>query len=159
VRTALGCSIFPADGIGRAQKHRLETTRPQLAAHRKSRGSSVLAERYNSASQRQGRLRLPPEFRQAPSRVEAASGLKSIPFGALWRVTVFNSPTRAKVVFCLGADQSEAAMIRKVSNVEIVVPTVFAIALVIVLSIGAVYLAEIFLGPIEQVEAHQSGSR
>jgi hypothetical protein len=50
-------------------------------------------------------------------------------------------------------------MIRKVSNVEIVVPTVFAIALVIVLSIGAVYLAEIFLGPIEQVEAHQSGSR
>jgi hypothetical protein len=63
------------------------------------------------------------------------------------------------VVFCLGADQSEAAMIRKVSNVEIVVPTVFAIALVIVLSIGAVYLAEIFLGPIEQVEAHQSGSR
>ena len=36
----------------------------------------------------------------------------------------FGASTRAKVVFCLGADQSEAAMIRKVSNVEIVVPTV-----------------------------------
>jgi ABC-type amino acid transport system permease subunit len=43
-----------------------------------------------------------------------------------------------------------------VSNVEFVVPTVFAAALAIVLSFGAVYLAEIFLGPIEPVEAHQS---
>jgi hypothetical protein len=34
-----------------------------------------------------------------------------------------------------------------------------AVALAIVLSIGAIYLAEIFLGPIEQVEARQSGSR
>ena len=48
------------------------------------------------------------------------------------------------------------AMICKVSNVEFVVPTVFAAALAIVLSFGAVYLAEIFLGPIEPVEAHQS---
>jgi len=47
-------------------------------------------------------------------------------------------------------------MIRKVSNAEIVVPTVFAVALAIVLSIGAVNLTEIFLGPIEQAEAHQS---
>jgi hypothetical protein len=58
----------------------------------------------------------------------------------------------------LGAGQSEAAMIRKVSNMEIVVPTVFAVALAIVLSIGAIYLTKIFLGPIEQVEAHQPGS-
>ncbi len=50
-------------------------------------------------------------------------------------------------------------MIRKVSNLEMVIPTVFAIALVIVLSISAIYLAEIFLGPIEQVEAHQSANR
>ena len=50
-------------------------------------------------------------------------------------------------------------MIRKVSNVEFVVPTVFAIALAIALSIGAIYLTEIFLGPIEQVEARQPGSR
>jgi hypothetical protein len=50
-------------------------------------------------------------------------------------------------------------MIRKVNNVEIVVPTVIAVALAIALSIGAIYLAEMFLGPIEQVEAHQSGNR
>jgi hypothetical protein len=51
-------------------------------------------------------------------------------------------------------------MIRdKVRNVEIVVPTVLAVVLAIVLSIGAIYLTETFLGPIEQVEAHQSGSR
>jgi hypothetical protein len=60
------------------------------------------------------------------------------------------------VVFCLGADQSEVATIRKVRNVEFVVPTVFAVALAIVLSIGAIYLTEIFLGPIEQVEANHS---
>jgi ABC-type amino acid transport system permease subunit len=48
-------------------------------------------------------------------------------------------------------------MIRnKVRNLEIVVPTVLAVVLAIVLSIGAIYLTEIFLGPIEQVEAHQS---
>ena len=49
-------------------------------------------------------------------------------------------------------------MIRKVSSVEIVVPTVLAVALAIVLSIGAIYLTEIFLGAIERVEAHQSRS-
>jgi hypothetical protein len=37
VRTAVGRSIFPADEIGRAQKHRLETNRSQLAAHRKAK--------------------------------------------------------------------------------------------------------------------------
>jgi hypothetical protein len=42
-------------------------------------------------------------------------------------------------------------MIRKVSNVEIVVPTVFAVALAIVLSIGAIYLTEISLGPISRI--------
>jgi hypothetical protein len=47
-------------------------------------------------------------------------------------------------------------MIRRLSNVEIVIPTAFAVALAIVLWIGAIYLTEIFLGPIEQVEAHQS---
>jgi hypothetical protein len=43
------------------------------------------------------------------------------------------------------------AMIRKVSRVEIVVPTALAVALVIMLSIGAIYLAQQFLGPIERV--------
>jgi hypothetical protein len=51
-------------------------------------------------------------------------------------------------------------MIRnRVRNVEIVVPTMLAVVLAIVLSIGAIYLTEIFLGPIEPVEAHQSGNR
>jgi hypothetical protein len=63
------------------------------------------------------------------------------------------------MIFCPGAGQSKVAMIRKGRNVEFVVPTVLAVALAIVLSIGAIYLAEIFLGPIEEVEAHQSGSR
>ena len=40
-------------------------------------------------------------------------------------------------------------MIRKAIKVEIVVPTVLAVALAVVLSIGAIYLAELFLGPIE----------
>src|SRR6202030_1776141 len=62
------------------------------------------------------------------------------------------------VVFCFGADQSEVATIRKVRNLEFVVPTVFAVALAIVLSIGAIYLTEIFLGPIERVEANHSVS-
>ena len=40
MRTAVGRSIFPADGIDRAQKSRRETTRPQLAAHRESQGKT-----------------------------------------------------------------------------------------------------------------------
>jgi hypothetical protein len=80
------------------------------------------------------------------------------PFGAL-RAFSFQFPDSGKMVFCPGAGQSEVAMIRKVRNVEFVVPTVLAVALAIVLSIGAVYLAEIFLGPIEPVEAHQSAGR
>jgi len=41
-----------------------------------------------------------------------------------------------------------SAMVRKVRNVEFVVPTVFAVALAILLSIGAIYFTKIFLGPI-----------
>jgi hypothetical protein len=47
------------------------------------------------------------------------------------------------------------AMIRKIITIEFVVPTVLAVALAIVLSIGAIYLTEKFPGPIAQVEAHQ----
>jgi hypothetical protein len=49
-------------------------------------------------------------------------------------------------------------MIRKIITKEFVVPTVLAVAFAIVLSIGAIYLTELFLGPIEQVGAHQPGS-
>jgi hypothetical protein len=51
-------------------------------------------------------------------------------------------------------------MTHKVITLEFVVPTVLAIALGMVLSIGAVYLIDIYL-PIDQAEAHYplSGSR
>jgi hypothetical protein len=58
-----------------------------------------------------------------------------------------------------GLSERVSTMIRKVRRVEIVDPTMLAVALAIVLLIGAIYLTEIFLGPIEQVEAHQTGSR
>ena len=45
-------------------------------------------------------------------------------------------------------------MTRKVITLEFVVPTLLAIALGIVLSIGAVYLIDNYLGPIDQAEAH-----
>jgi hypothetical protein len=47
-------------------------------------------------------------------------------------------------------------MTHKVIAVEFVVPTALAIALGIMLSIGAVYLTDRYLGPIEQAEAHYS---
>jgi hypothetical protein len=57
-----------------------------------------------------------------------------------------------------GRAERVSGMIRKIITQEFVVPTVLAVALAIVLSIGAIYLTEIFLGPIAQVEAHQPGS-
>lgn len=45
-------------------------------------------------------------------------------------------------------------MTRKVITVEFVVPTALAIALGIMLSVGAVYLTDRYLGPIEQAEVH-----
>jgi hypothetical protein len=63
------------------------------------------------------------------------------------------------MVLCTqGQIGANVAMIRNVTNVEIVVPTVLAVVLAIVFLIGAIHLTEIFLGPIEQVKAHQSGS-
>jgi hypothetical protein len=62
------------------------------------------------------------------------------------------------MVSCLGAGQSEyPAMIRKVSNVEIVVPTVLAVALAIVLSIGAIYLPYKHLVPVDYSVAGSGG--
>jgi hypothetical protein len=48
-------------------------------------------------------------------------------------------------------------MIRKVITLEFV-PTLLAIALAIVLSIGAVQLIENYLGPIDQAEANYSAA-
>ena len=47
-------------------------------------------------------------------------------------------------------------MTRKVITREFVVPTMLSIAIAIVLSIGAVYLTNIFLGPIDHAEANYS---
>jgi hypothetical protein len=49
-------------------------------------------------------------------------------------------------------------MTKKVITLEFVVPTVLAIALGVVLSMGAVYLTDIYLGPIDQAEAHYSAA-
>jgi hypothetical protein len=47
-------------------------------------------------------------------------------------------------------------MTRKVITLEFVIPTVLSIAIAIVLSIGAVYLTNTYLGPIDQAEANYS---
>jgi hypothetical protein len=46
-------------------------------------------------------------------------------------------------------------MTYKMIALEFFVPTVLAMALGIVLSIGAVHLIDNYLGPIDQAEAHQ----
>jgi hypothetical protein len=47
-------------------------------------------------------------------------------------------------------------MTNKVITLEFVVPTVIAVALGIVLSIGAVHLTDKYLGPIDQAETHHT---
>jgi len=49
-------------------------------------------------------------------------------------------------------------MTRKVIPLEFIVPTVLAIVLSIMLSIGGVYLANCYLGPVDQSEVHVAGS-
>ena len=46
-------------------------------------------------------------------------------------------------------------MTHKMITFEFVVPTVFAAVLGMVLSIGAVYLTERYLGPVDQLEANR----
>ena len=68
---------------------------------------------------------------------------------------VFNSPTQRKVVLWLRVGQGEYPRVtHKVIVLEFVVPTLLAIALEIVLWIGAVYLIDNYLAPIDQAEAH-----
>jgi hypothetical protein len=47
-------------------------------------------------------------------------------------------------------------MTRKAITLEFLVPTVLSIAIAVVLSIGAVYLTNNYLGPIEEAEANYS---
>jgi hypothetical protein len=47
-------------------------------------------------------------------------------------------------------------MTRKLIILEFIVPTLLAVALAIVLSVGAVHLTDAYLGPVDQVDAHRS---
>jgi hypothetical protein len=49
-------------------------------------------------------------------------------------------------------------MTHKVITLEFVVPTILAIVLGVVLSIGAVHLADHYLGLVDQSEVHVAGS-
>ena len=57
-----------------------------------------------------------------------------------------------------GRSKRVSAVTHKAITLEFVVPTVFAIVLGIVLSIGAVYLIDNYLAPIDQAEASVAGS-
>jgi hypothetical protein len=76
----------------------------------------------------------------------------------------FNSPTQQGVAFSSRGRSKRkrvSAMTRKVIILEFVAPTVLAVVLGIVLSAGAVYLTNRYLGPVDQSEANHSvaGSR
>jgi hypothetical protein len=50
-------------------------------------------------------------------------------------------------------------MTGKVITVEFIVPTALSIVVAIVLSIGGVYLANCYLGPVDQPEVHVTSGR
>jgi hypothetical protein len=50
-------------------------------------------------------------------------------------------------------------MTHKVITLEFVIPTLLALALAIVLSIGAIYLTEMFLGPIVATPLQKNSAR
>ncbi|WP_146686654.1 hypothetical protein [Bradyrhizobium canariense] len=60
------------------------------------------------------------------------------------------------MVIWLEIGQSALAMTRKVITFEFIVPTVLAVVLGIVLSVGAVYLTNHYLGSVDQPEAYRS---
>ena len=50
-------------------------------------------------------------------------------------------------------------MTGKVITVEFIVPTALSIVVTIVLSIGGIYLANCYLGPVDQTEIHVASDR
>jgi hypothetical protein len=69
----------------------------------------------------------------------------------------FQFPDSAEGVhLALGVGQSEFAMTHKVITLEFIVPTVLAIVLGILLSMGAIYLTDHYLGPAAESEAYSS---
>jgi hypothetical protein len=74
-----------------------------------------------------------------------------------FRALSFQFPDSAEGGFLAwGRSKRVSAMTHKAITLKFVVPTVLAIALGIVLSIGAVYLIDNFFGPIDQAETHHS---
>jgi len=105
------------------------------------------------------RLRLANADERARYREKAVANSTEIPRRSFFSTstTEIQFPDSAESdLLAWGWSERLSAMIR---TLEFVVPTGLAVALAIVLSIGAIYLTEIFLGPIEQVEAHQPGGR
>jgi hypothetical protein len=58
----------------------------------------------------------------------------------------------------VGQSEFELAMTHRVITLEFVVPTVVAIALGILLSMGAVYLTDRYLGPADQPQAYRAAA-
>jgi hypothetical protein len=58
----------------------------------------------------------------------------------------------------VGQSEFELAMTHRVITLEFVVPTVVAIALGILLSMGAVYLTDRYLGPPDQPQAYRAAA-
>jgi len=74
--------------------------------------------------------------------------------GGLFAPSLPISPTQQKVASCArGRSKRVSAMTHKAITLKFVVPTVLAVALGI--SIGAVYLTNRYLGPVEQSEANR----
>jgi hypothetical protein len=63
---------------------------------------------------------------------------------------------RGMASFARGRSKRVSAMTRKVIALEFVFPTVLAIALGFVLSVGAVHLTDKYLVPIDQAEAYHA---
>jgi hypothetical protein len=101
----------------------------------------------NQATASRSRLAAPasgPTFAELPAN--------PVPFST---PSFSHSPTQQKVAsIARGRSKRVSAMTSKVITLEFVVPTVLALALGIVLSIGAVYLTDKYLVPIDQAEAH-----
>ena len=77
--------------------------------------------------------------------------------GWLWRLQ-FPDSSEDGIIRPRGRSKRVSAMTKKVIAFEFVVPTVLAVALGIVLSIGAVFLTNKYLGPIDQAEANFSAT-
>ena len=115
----------------------------------------------------------PSLSRRSSSRLQANRLTCPIPVDGLpsAKFHVVNCwPCRARVAFRFpdsreagiidprGRSERVSAMTKKVITFEFVVPTVLAIALGILLSIGAVFLTDKYLGPIDQAEANFSAA-